>query len=671
MRNEHLEEQFLSNDLEVPESAFFGSQSISPNNSQSPSPRSSKHTSPVVSPFVRFEDDIDRDRLHLSDSPAHKSLPTKLSRSNANDEAIKRTIEQSAQAEADESPFRVTLHSIDSPDRPPELLDVFQTPPPPTTIVTLNKHESHHTDFTDATDDTFLNADTLRKPILLRRYTSRVLKEEVSLFELISFQSRLIYIIWWCITCACFMTVATSQIGSFRFDSESESVKSTASNITTWSIAKMFWNGNGQFLAVLYFQGVYITPYVQLLISLIVMFSPMYAARRRFILVRQRFFAKLSIMPTFMLLIDIEAFDNKVITLFPAQMYIQPTRVYFVQMIAGPVLVLLHNYVINLNRLGPLPRTSILVSRISLFCSGCSLVCAIGFLSSNMLDIEITGLLGRLLADGEQVKHMFLPKLLIELPSHYGIDTLTQVVITSYFTLIMAILPALAIFAECVWRIGAGVYADELTLAIENGINPKEFGDLFGPLHVFRKFVQMFYTYDIFCLALFFAWLEIENVAEYIQGTLFPHVCEEYEQFKCFGMKTSMPMSFGWLFGHVLTYYISSGFPMIFRMKILAKYVWTSKLLTCQWNVGEAANELDREYIQGMSAYESDDEAIFDRWARLGENSLPSEDKVKSFSEGAIWQSWNAAGGLSPARQLYNSLSLRREALHISKNLKT
>ena len=75
---------------------------------------------------------------------------------------------------------------------------------------------------------------------------------------------------------------------------------------------------------------------------------------------------------------------------------------------------------------------------ISLFCSGCSLVCAIGFLSSNMLDIEITGLLGRLLDNGEQVKHMFLPKLLIELPSHYGIDMLTQIVITSYFTLIMA-----------------------------------------------------------------------------------------------------------------------------------------------------------------------------------------------------------------------------------------
>merc|ERR1719499_1236675 len=127
-------------------------------------------------------------------------------------------------------------------------------------------------------------------------------------------------------------------------------------------------------------------------------------------------------------------------------------------MIAGPILILLHNYCIGLNRLGPLPRTSILVSRISLFCSGCSLICVVGFLVSNMLSIEITGILGVLLDSDKKVKEIFLPKLLINLHSHYGLGSVQKWIITVYFTSIMAVLPALAIFSECLWRIGAGVH---------------------------------------------------------------------------------------------------------------------------------------------------------------------------------------------------------------------
>lgn len=228
------------------------------------------------------------------------------------------------------------------------------------------------------------------------------------------------------------------------------------------------------------------------------------------------------------------------------------------------------------------------------------------------MDISITGLMGEIIRNtdpGSDIVPMELLKLVANVHNHYASEKAIIWCAQIYFWIMLVGVPITSILSECVWRIGAGVNADE----IETYINPKEIGNMFQWLYSFRKWVQIFYIYDILAITLCFAYFELPGVAEYIQANLFPATCHELpNDMFCFGLGTKMYPEFAWLVVHVVAFYISAGLPSLYRITYFVRLLWSEVFNCCYWELGEDEefDEADKQYLKGQfdgySVYDTD-----------------------------------------------------------------
>lgn len=244
-------------------------------------------------------------------------------------------------------------------------------------------------------------------PKYSRKFTKYFGKRKTSMFSKYANQSRtiwndlstsqrLVLVIWWLTVLAFYVTMNLSYMCSYHLSSSTED---TSTFITTYDTSKMFYNSKSYVLFALYVNGCYIQPFVHLTMLIFITFFNFTPKRKRYFLDRMRFSARFTILPIFTLLFMTFAVDRHVEGFLEASVYISPTTGYYIQLIAGPALILLETWVIRLNDCAAPDIQNVYITRLSLFASGASVVCFIAFLWSDIMEVEILGLLRTLMSE--------------------------------------------------------------------------------------------------------------------------------------------------------------------------------------------------------------------------------------------------------------------------------
>jgi len=265
------------------------------------------------------------------------------------------------------------------------------------------------------------------------------------------------------------------------------------------------------------------------------------------------------------------AVDRHVEGFLEASVYISPTTGYYIQLIAGPALILLETWVIRLNDCAAPDIQNVYITRLSLFASGASVVCFIAFLWSDIMEVEILGLLRTLMSeDDDPFVHFVLPKVISDVSTKDGMSGFDKFVLPIFYSIYLLVIPGILIVVEFAWRILTGDNADETDPNFKSFIPTLEF---------LRNNLRMFYLYDIFVIALVFAALQLQTISHYISKSLNANSCALWNQFNttpCFDVKPTLLNPWWWLVAHVVCHYISCYTIVIYQRTVTWLYYWNN-----------------------------------------------------------------------------------------------
>jgi len=393
-----------------------------------------------------------------------------------------------------------------------------------------------------------------------RKFTKYLSKRKTSIFSPYANENRrlwddigqvqkIVLVIWWAALVAGYITMNCVHMSSYHQESSSGS---TMKMITTRDTAEMFYNAESYVLFALYVNGCYVQPTVHLTMLVLLTFLTFSPKRKRYLLGRMRFWAKFTILPTFTLLFLTVAVDRHVFGFLEASVYVKPRLGTYIQFLVGPGLMLLETWVIRLNDCAAPDIQNNYITRMSLIFSGASVVCWISFLYSNIMEVEILGLLRSLMSETDDPYVSFvLPKVIADVSTKDGMTSFDKFILPLFYSIYLLVIPGVLIVVEFLWRILTGEEADE---------TDPNFKPYLPTLEFIRNQLRMFYLYDIFLISLIFTALQLQEVSHYISKSLDSQSCKLWDQFQdspCFDVKPTLLSPWMWLVAHVVCYYIS------------------------------------------------------------------------------------------------------------------